>query len=150
MPKLTLTQDEAIAVYNRLNQDRNNLIEEKRTEQAVQPPFFWHHIRPEVRRRAVIDTWQNARPNTDQRRLFDAGATAGEHAPNWVTLWLLYSVFRSRDVRNNRSRRGESNGGSGELSVGIMSLLTDTSTGHTGGGGESKVYDPARNAYRSR
>jgi hypothetical protein len=37
--------------------------------------------------------------------MFDRGATAGEHAPNWVTLWLLYSVFRSRDVRNNRNRR---------------------------------------------
>lgn len=47
-----------------------------------------------------------------QRRLFDQGSTTGEHGPNWVTLWLLYSVFRSRDVRNNRNRRG-GDGGSG-------------------------------------
>lgn len=33
------------------------------------------------------------------------GATDGEYQPNWVTLWLLYSVFRSRDERNNRSNR---------------------------------------------
>jgi hypothetical protein len=46
--------------------------------------------------------------------MFDRGATTGEHAPNWVTMWLLYSVFRSRDVRNNRNRRtGEGSGGSG-------------------------------------
>lgn len=104
---LTTKQDEAIAVYNQLNSKRDFLVEQQRQDSSIQPPFFWHHIRPECRRQAVIDTWQNARVGSQARRLFDMGATSGEHAPNWVTLWLLYSVFRSRDVRNNRNRRGD-------------------------------------------
>ncbi len=47
------------------------------------------------------------------RTLFDRGQTNGEHAPNWVTLWLLYSVFRSRDFRNNRNRRNGDDRGEG-------------------------------------
>lgn len=42
--------------------------------------------------------------------------TTGEYGPNWVAGWLLYSVFRSRDVRNNRNRRrgnGVAGGGGG-------------------------------------
>lgn len=113
---LTHAQDEAIVVYARLNNDRSNLVEQQRQDSSIQPPFFWHHMRPERRRAAIIETWQQARPGTVARRLFDAGATAGEHAPNWVTLWLLYSVFRSRDVRNNRNRRAEgSTGGNGKV-----------------------------------
>lgn len=98
-------QEEAIAVYARLNSDRSSLIDEKRNDKSTAPPFFWHHIRQDRRRQAIIDTWQQAKPGTIQRTLFDQGATTGEHAPNWVTLWLLYSVFRSRDIRNNRNRR---------------------------------------------
>ena len=63
-----------------------------------------------------METWQRAQTGTITRRLFDYGATNGEHAPNWVTLWLLYSVFRSRDFRNNRNRRNgddKGNGGGG-------------------------------------
>lgn len=100
-------QDEAIAVYNRINADRSSLIEEQRDNQATKAPFFWHHIRPDRRRQAIMETWHQARRGTDQRRLFDCGQTDGEHAPNWVTLWLLYSVFRSRDIRNNRNRRND-------------------------------------------
>lgn len=99
-------------MYNKLNSDRSSLLDEKRNDGTITPPFFWHHIRPERRRQAIIDTWQQAKPGTIQRTLFDLGATNGEHAPNWVTLWLLYSVFRSRDIRNNRNRRtGEGSGG---------------------------------------
>ena len=116
---LTCVQDEAIGVYNRLNSDRSSLVEQQRLDASIRPPFFWHHIRPERRRQAIVDTWQHARPGSDPRRFFDLGATAGEHAPNWVTLWLLYSVFRSRDVRNNRNRRtgegGSLGGASGML-----------------------------------
>jgi hypothetical protein len=54
-----------------------------------------------------MEIWRNASPLT--RRFFDQGGTNGEYGPNWVAGWLLYSVFRSRDVRNNRNRRkGES------------------------------------------
>ena len=100
-------QDEAIAVYNRINADRTSLIEEQRNNNNTQAPFFWHHIRPDRRRQAIMETWHQARRGSDQRRLFDCGQTDGEHAPNWVTLWLLYSVFRSRDIRNNRNRRND-------------------------------------------
>lgn len=100
-------QDEAIAVYNKINADRSSLMEEQRNNQATKAPFFWHHIRPDRRRQAIMETWHQARRGTDQRRLFDCGQTDGEHAPNWVTLWLLYSVFRSRDIRNNRNRRND-------------------------------------------
>lgn len=148
-------QDEAIAVYNRLQTDRTSLVEPQRQDQSVQPPFFWHHIQPERRRLAIIDTWQQARPGTTQRQLFDRGATNGEHGPNWVTLWLLYSVFRSRDVRNNRNRRvdqgGSGSGSSGEFHPSSSQQCgTDHLAGHGGSNGETKVYDPARNAYRPR
>lgn len=77
----------------------------------MRPPFFWHHIRPERQRWGVLEIWRNAGPVT--RPLFDRGATNGEYGPNWVTGWLLYSVFRSRDVRNNRNRRKGDDSGSG-------------------------------------
>lgn len=102
---LSLPQDVAIVVYNRMNQDRSNLIDEKRNDLDCRPPFFWHHIRTERRRCGIWETWQQAPPGSTARDLFDRGQTNGEHAPNWVTLWLLYSVFRSRDFRNNRNRR---------------------------------------------
>ncbi|KAK5060980.1 hypothetical protein LTR84_007521 [Exophiala bonariae] len=128
-------REEAIAVYNKLNSDRSNLLDDKRNDQSITPPFFWHHIRQERRRQAVIDTWQQAKPGTIQRTLFDAGATNGEHAPNWVTLWLLYSVFRSRDIRNNRNRRtGEGSGGAGQ--------------NHTAA--DTTIFDPARNKHVRR
>lgn len=96
-------------VYNRMNQDKSYLVDNIRADPNTRPPFFWHHIRPEHQRGAILDTWYNAGPQT--RPLFDRGHTNGEYGPNWVTGWLLYSVFRSRDVRNNRNRRkGENNG----------------------------------------
>jgi hypothetical protein len=103
--KANVEQDEAIRVYNALNSDRSSLMEPQRSDPSYQAPFFWHHIRQERRRQAIIDTWQHARPQSEARIMFDRGATPGEHGPNWVTAWLLYSVFRSRDVRNNRNRR---------------------------------------------
>lgn len=109
-------------MYNKLNSDRNNLIDEKRNDATISPPFFWHHIRQDRRRQAVIDTWQQAKPGTMQRTLFDMGATNGEHAPNWVTLWLLYSVFRSRDIRNNRNRRAGDGSGGVILSFPLLDL----------------------------
>lgn len=90
-------------VYNRLNQDTSSLLDNIRADPSTRPPFFWHHIRPDRQRWAVMEIWRNAGPLT--RPLFDRGGTSGEYGPNWVAGWLLYSVFRSRDVRNNRNRR---------------------------------------------
>jgi hypothetical protein len=109
----SLSQEVAIAVYNRMNQDRSNLIDEKRGDPECRPPFFWHHIRNERRRCGILETWQQAPAGSMARTLFDRGQTSGEHAPNWVTLWLLYSVFRSRDFRNNRNRRNGDDRGDG-------------------------------------
>jgi hypothetical protein len=96
-------------VYNRMNQDTSHLLDSVRTDPNTRPPFFWHHIRPDHQRWAIMEIWRNAGPLT--RPLFDRGGTNGEYGPNWVAGWLLYSVFRSRDVRNNRNRRkGENNG----------------------------------------
>lgn len=90
-----------------MNQDTSDLLDSVRNDPSTRPPFFWHHVRPERQRWAIMEIWRNAGPLT--RPLFDRGATDGEHGPNWVAGWLLYSVFRSRDVRNNRNRRkGES------------------------------------------
>lgn len=101
-------QDEAIMVYNRMNQDTSHLLDNVRADPNTRPPFFWHHIRPDRQRWAIMEIWRNAGPLT--RPLFDRGGTNGEYGPNWVAGWLLYSVFRSRDVRNNRNRRkGETN-----------------------------------------
>ncbi|ETI25060.1 hypothetical protein G647_04430 [Cladophialophora carrionii CBS 160.54] len=129
-------REEAIVVYNRLNADRSNLIDDKRNDASITTPFFWHHIRQDRRRQAIIDTWQQAKPGTVARTLFDQGATTGEHAPNWVTLWLLYSVFRSRDIRNNRNRRA----GEGSSTAGHGSSSS----------GDSQIFDPARDQFVRR
>lgn len=100
-------------MYNRMNQDPTNLIDERRGDPECRPPFFWHHIRNERRRSGILETWQQAPIGSMARSLFDRGQTNGEHAPNWVTLWLLYSVFRSRDFRNNRNRRNGDDRGDG-------------------------------------
>jgi hypothetical protein len=109
-----------------MNQDRSNLIDEKRGDPECRPPFFWHHIRNERRRLGILDTWQQAPVGSMARSLFDRGQTNGEHAPNWVTLWLLYSVFRSRDFRNNRNRRnGDDRGDGGNGRPGKKHSLVD-------------------------
>lgn len=90
-------------VYNRMNQDTSHLVDNVRADPNTRPPFFWHHIRPDRQRWAIMQIWRNAGPQT--RPLFDRGGTNSEYGPNWVAGWLLYSVFRSRDVRNNRNRR---------------------------------------------
>ena len=146
-------QEEAIAVYSRLNSDRTSLIDEKRNDTATAPPFFWHHIRQDRRRQAIIDTWQQAKPGTIQRTLFDQGATTGEHAPNWVTLWLLYSVFRSRDIRNNRNRRaGEGSSGGEAIDPAIRCLEANLLliAGQNSGASDAAIFDPARNKYVRR
>lgn len=86
-----------------MNQDTSYLLDSVRNDPSTRPPFFWHHIRPERQRWAILEIWRNAGPST--RPLFDRGATSGEYGPNWVAGWLIYSVFRSRDIRNNRNRR---------------------------------------------
>ena len=96
-------------VYNRMNQDTSHLLDSVRADPNTRPPFFWHHIRPDHQRWAIMEIWRNAGPLT--RPLFDRGGTNGEYSPNWVAGWLLYSVFRSRDVRNNRNRRKGENSG---------------------------------------
>ncbi|KAL9115073.1 MAG: hypothetical protein Q9227_000867 [Pyrenula ochraceoflavens] len=115
-------REKAIHVYHQLNADRSNLIEEKRNDHNVQPSFFWHHIRVDRRKEAILRTWYSAEPNSRTRMLFDMGATQNNDiGPNWVTHWLLYSVFRSRDERNNRNRK------------------TGDDKGHAGSGGSGKI-----------
>lgn len=94
-----------------MNSDTSDLVDNLRNDPSTRPPFFWHHIRPDRQRWGIIEIWRNAGPLT--KPLFDRGATNGEYGPNWVTGWLLYSVFRSRDVRNNRNRRRGDDGNSG-------------------------------------
>ena len=86
-----------------MNLDTANLLDNVRADPATRPPFFWHHIRPDCQRWAILEICHNAPPLV--RGLFERGVTNGEYGPNWVAGWLLYSVFRSRDVRNNRNRR---------------------------------------------
>lgn len=92
-----------------MNQDRSNLLDSVRTDAATTPPFYWHHIRPERQRWGIVEIWRTSSPVT--RPFFNLGETNGEYGPNWVAGWLLYSVFRSRDVRNNRNRRRGDSGG---------------------------------------
>ncbi|CDM35459.1 hypothetical protein DTO013E5_8055 [Penicillium roqueforti] len=126
-------RDEAIIVYNRMNLDTSNLLDNVRADPATRPPFFWHHIRPDCQRWAILEICHNAPPLV--RGLFERGATNGEYGPNWVAGWLLYSVFRSRDVRNNRNRRkGEVGGSAGSES--------DRRTRQEE---PKKYYDPVRN-----
>lgn len=94
-----------------MNTDSSNLLDSIRADPSTQPPYYWHNIRPECQRWGVLEIWRTSSPHT--RPLFDLGATNGEHGPNWVAGWLLYSVFRSRDARNNRNRRRNGNGGNG-------------------------------------
>ncbi|KAJ5832993.1 hypothetical protein N7474_001304 [Penicillium riverlandense] len=127
-------RDEAIMVYNRMNQDTTHLLDSVAADPATRPPFFWHHIRPERQRWAILEIWRNAGPLT--RPLFDRGGTNGEYGPNWVAGWLLYSVFRSRDVRNNRNRRkGESHACDDKRSKQVEGAPPPP----------KKYYDPVRN-----
>ncbi|OOF98220.1 hypothetical protein ASPCADRAFT_128391 [Aspergillus carbonarius ITEM 5010] len=157
-------RDEAISTYNHLNEDPSNLLESILHEQpSTKPPYFWHHIRPDRQRWAITEIALNAGPLT--RPLFARGQTTGEYAPNWVAGWLLYSVFRSRDVRNNRNRRrgagiclgggsGSGNGIGEEGSKSPQTLLpqedgagsASVSAGGSGtGSGKKEYYDPVRN-----
>ncbi|GES59407.1 hypothetical protein P875_00010300 [Aspergillus terreus] len=128
---LPMKQDEAIAVYNRLNEDTANLLDSVATDPSTRPPFFWHHIRPERQHWGIAEISNNAGPLT--RPLFAKGSTTGEYGPNWVAGWLLYSVFRSRDVRNNRNRRKADDPGQAAKSPNA----TDTP--------KKEYYDPVRN-----
>lgn len=116
-------QDEAISTYNHLNESPSNLLENYK---ALKPPYFWHHIRPERQRWGINEIARNASPLT--RPLFARGMTTGEYGPNWVAGWLLYSVFRSRDVRNNRNRRrgvvGVHQGGEDGMCIFLFFLLS--------------------------
>ncbi|RAH51611.1 uncharacterized protein BO95DRAFT_8358 [Aspergillus brunneoviolaceus CBS 621.78] len=69
-------------------------------------------------------------------------AGGGEYGPNWVAGWLLYSVFRSRDVRNNRNRRrGEERG----RSKSPQRQPQPQSQTNSGVSGKKEYYDPVRN-----
>ncbi|PYH80882.1 hypothetical protein BO82DRAFT_285437 [Aspergillus uvarum CBS 121591] len=133
-------RDEAILTYNHLNEDRSNLLDSIAADPATKPPYFWHHIRPERQRWGILEIARNAGPLT--RPLFARGAvvtstnnTTG-YGPNWVAGWLLYSVFRSRDVRNNRNRRrGEERGKQPQ----------PQSQTNSGVSGKKEYYDPVRN-----
>ncbi|KAH1493185.1 hypothetical protein LV164_000082 [Aspergillus fumigatus] len=129
-------RDEAIVVYNLMNQDTSDLLDSVRNDPNTRPPFFWHHIRPERQRWGIMEISRNAGPLT--RPLFERGNTTGEYGPNWVAGWLLYSVFRSRDVRNNRNRRkGDDHG---------QDSKRDKQTTQSDSGLLKKTYyDPVRN-----
>ncbi|OJD12096.1 hypothetical protein AJ78_07256 [Emergomyces pasteurianus Ep9510] len=140
-PYYRAMRDEAIIVYNILNQDNSNLLENLRDDPSIRPPFFWHHIRPEMQRWGILEIWRTSKPVT--RAWFDRGITDGEYGPNWVTGWLLYSVFRSRDVRNNRNRRKGDDGAPGNQGQG----QPKNDRCATGGGERQNggYYDPVRN-----
>ncbi|KAL5343700.1 hypothetical protein BJX70DRAFT_393757 [Aspergillus crustosus] len=126
-------RDETIIVYNRLNEDPSNLLDAVAADPSTKPPYFWHHIKPDRQQWAIREIARNATPRT--RPLFASGDTSGEYGPNWVAGWLLYSVFRSRDVRNNRNRRkGEDQGQPSRQ-------LKQTDTGQP----KKEYYDPVRN-----
>ncbi|GAD99065.1 conserved hypothetical protein [Paecilomyces variotii No. 5] len=137
---MRFNKDEAIVVYNHMNRDTSDLLDSLRNDPSTRPPFFWHHIRPERQRWGIVEIWRNAGPVT--RPLFDRGATNGEYGPNWVTGWLLYSVFRSRDVRNNRNRRRGDDGSSG--AQGSAKSAAKTPPGNVQQV-KKGYYDPVRN-----
>ncbi|EAS35207.3 uncharacterized protein CIMG_00561 [Coccidioides immitis RS] len=146
-PLYRAMRDEAIAVYNQMNQDNSNLLDNLRSNPEIRPPFFWHHIRPDRQQWGIMEIWRRAGPVT--RPLFDRGDTRGEYGPNWVTGWLLYSVFRSRDIRNNRNRRKNDDNGSGNNSGQGQSKGTKGAT--TGTETQTRTtgyYDPVRNGAR--
>ncbi|PGH27314.1 hypothetical protein AJ80_01024 [Polytolypa hystricis UAMH7299] len=129
-------REEAIQIYNEINRDNSALLESRRNER---PPFYWHHIRQDRQRWGVMEIWTRAGPVT--KGFFDRGATNGEYGPNWVTGWLLYSVFRSRDIRNNRrSKRSEDGGAGGNSGVTKRSKGAKDVPKSTG-----TYYDPVRN-----
>ncbi|OJJ70900.1 hypothetical protein ASPBRDRAFT_127347 [Aspergillus brasiliensis CBS 101740] len=157
-------RDEAISTYNHLNEDANNLLDSIRHENpTTKPPYFWHHIRPDRQRWGINEIARNASPLT--RPLFARGMTTGEYGPNWVAGWLLYSVFRSRDVRNNRNRRKHvtsssssiTNGGVDGISSssspqqmvlrydGGSGVSVSASAGGVASSGKKEYYDPVRN-----
>ncbi|KAL4919946.1 hypothetical protein BDW62DRAFT_199358 [Aspergillus aurantiobrunneus] len=131
-------RDETIQIYAHLNTSPSNLLDSLAADPScTKPPYFWHHIKPERQQWAIREIARNASPRT--RPLFASGETGGEYAPNWVAGWLLYSVFRSRDVRNNRNRRRGEEVGAGQGQASKQSKQqSDT-------GQPKEYYDPVRN-----
>ncbi|KAL4932693.1 uncharacterized protein BDV17DRAFT_287634 [Aspergillus undulatus] len=137
-------RDETILIYNHLNTSPANLLDTLPIKDT-KPPYFWHHIKPERQQWAIREIARNA--GTRTRHLFAAGETSGEYGPNWVAGWLLYSVFRSRDVRNNRNRRRGDEGqdpSAGTVAAagqGSSKAKTSSDTGQP----KKEYYDPVRN-----
>ncbi|KAI9035515.1 uncharacterized protein KD926_003412 [Aspergillus affinis] len=131
-------RDVAIIIYNRLNENPSNLLDSVATDPTTRPPFFWHHIRPDRQHWGILEIVSHAGPLTEP--FFARGNTTGEYGPNWVAGWLLYSVFRSRDVRNNRNRRkGE------EQQAGQASKTAPSKSKQDEGPPKKEYYDPVRN-----
>ncbi|KAL4788272.1 hypothetical protein BJX76DRAFT_353303 [Aspergillus varians] len=136
-------------IYTELNASPTNLLDNLASNPSTRTPYFWHHIKPERQRWAMREVVRRAGPDT--RELFAAGETDGEYGPNWVSGWLLYSVFRSRDVRNNRNRRkggaagGGGGGGGGAGEGGGASKLAKRQAGNDTGQAKKEYYDPVRN-----
>ncbi|CAI7632486.1 hypothetical protein N7533_013753 [Penicillium manginii] len=130
-------RDETILVYNRMNKDTSHLLDSVRTDPNTRPPFFWHHIIPERQTWAISEIYRLAGPIT--RPLLDRGRTIGKYGPNWVAGWLLYSIFRSRDVRNNRNRRKGGKGAGRGIANEKVELTEEAASP------KRMYYDPVRN-----
>ncbi|BCS20614.1 uncharacterized protein APUU_21046S [Aspergillus puulaauensis] len=136
-------RDETIQIYAYLNTSPTNLLDSLASDPGTKPPYFWHHIKPERQQWAIREIARNASPRT--RPLFASGETGGEYAPNWVAGWLLYSVFRSRDVRNNRNRRRGEDGSAAAAVQGQASRQLRQQGNDTGQQVKKEYYDPVRN-----
>ena len=152
-PRRRLLSDNASNQYLHTTQRRSKQpCREQANDPAAQPLYFWHHISPERQRWAVLHTWRSAPVGSIQRLHFNRGATEGEHGPNWVTLWLLSSVFRARDIRNNQNRHtSESCSSASSVHRGESHALPSvTLINIESSAAKRRFYDEVRNIHCSR
>ena len=59
-------------------------------------PFTWASLGKERQKHAAWRLWKMARPGSVTKTLYDYGAPEAQSEPNWVTIWLMRDIFRSR------------------------------------------------------
>ena len=64
---------------------------------AVEPPYTFSQLDEEAVNREIVYIYHHARPET--KIMYGLGHDRdGDHEDNWIIRWLLWHVFRYRDV----------------------------------------------------
>lgn len=79
--------------------NREALLPRLQKDSSIKPPFFFGQIQESALRAEVVYIFHHARGPA--RTLFELGQeTKDDCEENWIIRWLLWHVFRYRDIRN--------------------------------------------------